>query len=230
MGYLRRVAWAASATAALACAPGFGLGSAAYAGTTVINFGQIGLSNTVTGIASGGSTTIDITDAAALVTSFLGGGAPFGAFVDLTAKSTDAALPIGSAVFQDYAGTFCITSAVKCGGTNYLSGAFTDLVAGVGLQLSLNVSDPPDVLTLTSSVIPGNELGAPSALGFTFTNVSPAAHITGGTIASFTASFTGNASASAIPEPSTWAMMAIGFAGLGFAGYRSSRKAMSIAD
>ena len=27
----------------------------------------------------------------------------------------------------------------------------------------------------------------------------------------------------AIPEPSTWAMMIAGFAGLGFAGYRASR-------
>ncbi len=32
-----------------------------------------------------------------------------------------------------------------------------------------------------------------------------------------------------IPEPSTWAMMVLGFAGLGFAGYRRSRKAVSIA-
>jgi len=29
---------------------------------------------------------------------------------------------------------------------------------------------------------------------------------------------------SAVPEPSTWAMMLIGFAGLGFAGYRSAKK------
>ena len=28
-----------------------------------------------------------------------------------------------------------------------------------------------------------------------------------------------------VPEPSTWAMMVLGFAGLGFAGYRASRKA-----
>jgi PEP-CTERM motif len=28
----------------------------------------------------------------------------------------------------------------------------------------------------------------------------------------------------AVPEPSTWAMMLIGFASLGFVGYRASRK------
>lgn len=31
------------------------------------------------------------------------------------------------------------------------------------------------------------------------------------------------------PEPSTWAMMVLGFAGLGFAGYRSSRKTVAAA-
>jgi hypothetical protein len=34
---------------------------------------------------------------------------------------------------------------------------------------------------------------------------------------------------SAIPEPSTWALMLVGFAGLGFAGYRTSRKAPTAA-
>jgi hypothetical protein len=34
---------------------------------------------------------------------------------------------------------------------------------------------------------------------------------------------------SAVPETSTWAMMLLGFAGLGFAGYRTSRKAALIA-
>ncbi len=33
----------------------------------------------------------------------------------------------------------------------------------------------------------------------------------------------------AVPEPSTWAMMVLGFAGLGFAGYRASRRATAAA-
>ena len=37
--------------------------------------------------------------------------------------------------------------------------------------------------------------------------------------------FTFTAATSAIPEPSTWAMMLIGFAGLGYAGYRRARAA-----
>ncbi len=32
-----------------------------------------------------------------------------------------------------------------------------------------------------------------------------------------------------VPEPSTWATMALGFVGLGFAGYRSSRKGAAVA-
>ena len=32
----------------------------------------------------------------------------------------------------------------------------------------------------------------------------------------------------AIPEPSTWAMMLLGFAGLGYAGFRKARTARSI--
>jgi hypothetical protein len=30
------------------------------------------------------------------------------------------------------------------------------------------------------------------------------------------------------PEPSTWAMMLLGFAGLGFAGYRTSRRTAAL--
>jgi hypothetical protein len=35
-------------------------------------------------------------------------------------------------------------------------------------------------------------------------------------------------SASAAPEPSTWALMLAGFAGLGLIGYRASRKGLAV--
>jgi hypothetical protein len=35
---------------------------------------------------------------------------------------------------------------------------------------------------------------------------------------------------SAVPEPTTWAMLLIGFAGLGFAGYRTARRSVSIVE
>ena len=116
-----------------------------------------------------------------------------------------------------------------------MSGIFTDAVFGTGSQLSVTVGAPPDTLILSSSLIPGDELVDPAGLGFTFTDLSPApASITGtgskATIASFTATFAGNASASTVPEPSTWAMMGIGFVGLGFVAVRRSRRtAISIA-
>jgi hypothetical protein len=40
----------------------------------------------------------------------------------------------------------------------------------------------------------------------------------------FTYAFTAAGFASAVPEPSTWAMMLLGFAGLGFAAYRSRQR------
>jgi uncharacterized membrane protein len=36
-------------------------------------------------------------------------------------------------------------------------------------------------------------------------------------------SFVGSMSVPVVPEPSTWALMLLGFAGLGFAGYRRAR-------
>jgi hypothetical protein len=43
------------------------------------------------------------------------------------------------------------------------------------------------------------------------------------------ASLTGPPTVTGVPEPSTWAMMALGFAGLGFAGYRGRKKVPSLA-
>ena len=41
--------------------------------------------------------------------------------------------------------------------------------------------------------------------------------------------YVGGGVTASTPEPSTWAMMVLGFAGLGFAGYRKARKTVAIA-
>ena len=43
------------------------------------------------------------------------------------------------------------------------------------------------------------------------------------------ASGSGGSFTLSVPEPSTWAMMLAGFAGIGFAGYRARRRATAIA-
>jgi PEP-CTERM motif len=54
------------------------------------------------------------------------------------------------------------------------------------------------------------------------TDVSPTARIVAGTLRSFTSDVSGDFSAT-VPEPSTWAMMLLGFAGLGYAAYRKTK-------
>jgi hypothetical protein len=122
-------------------------------------------------------------------------------------------------VIQHYSGSFCITSAIACGGTNILSGTFSDAAFGAlgGPGLVVNVNSPPDTLALSSSLIPANELASPSAFGLTFTNLTPALAILGTTIAPFNATFAGDASAStpAVFEPSSIAILGLGLVALG---------------
>jgi hypothetical protein len=70
----------------------------------------------------------------------------------------------------------------------------------------------PSALDLASG---GSDLRPPS--------ITPSGLVTGASDVGYTG--TGVGPATAVPEASTWAMMVIGFVGLGFMGWRSSRRA-----
>ena len=82
----------------------------------------------------------------------------------------------------------------------------------------VNVNNPPDTLTLTSSVLPAADLLPPSTFGLTFANLTPVLHIDGATIAAFTADFSGTVSANTVEayEPRSLALMGVGLLGLTF--------------
>ena len=132
---------------------------------------------------------------------------------------------LGSAVIQHYSGSFCISTASDCGGVDILSGTFTDAAFGAlnGPGLVVNVNSPPDTLVLSSTLIPPADLLAPSSFGLSFTNLVPSLAIVGSTIADFSATFAGDASATpaAVVEPSSLAVL--GFAALGFVAMRRRR-------
>jgi hypothetical protein len=181
----------------------------------ITSFAQESGSNTVVATDNGTTTNINIASGT-LVT--LGGGIfnVAGASMELTASSIDAAILFGGNIIQHYNGSFCISSVAGCGG-NFLSGTFTDAAFGAngGPGLTVNVSNPPESLALTSNIIPASELNPPSSFNLTFVNLLPALGIDGSTIAAFDASFTGDVSASAVPEPTSLALMGVSLLGLG---------------
>ena len=197
--------------------------------SVLLIFGQTGLGDTVTATRTGTSTTItsstsvDITEIdAAVVTPIL-------ANFTLSATNSGPATLSGGEITQHYNGTFSITS----GANNFLSGTFADAVFGAGGALTLSASNPSPTqsVSFTSNVIAPDLISAFNrAASLSFTDVSPSAAIVLGTLRSFHSDVSGDFSSS-VPEPSTWAMMLLGFAGLGYVGFRKARarSAISIA-
>lgn len=197
----------------------------------IIGFGETSSSTGITGTETspGVSTHLAITDDPITITQIeLGLTTPVGAFMQLSADSTDAAVPVGvSGILQHYSGTFEITSGIGDTGTNYLSGTFSDAAFGIngGSELSVNIASPPDTLTMTSDL--GLATFPPSAFALSLSSLAPALSIDTvggtepGTIAPFNAFFTGDANASvpvgnaSVPEPASVTILVAGLIGLG---------------
>lgn len=198
------------AGAAMCCA------APSFASVQVATFGQTSSTNTITATTNLADTQTTLTANATIdLTQFLNGPLA-GVNFDMTAASIDAATTLASAVIQHFAGGFCISTGAGCTGTDLLSGTFSDAAFGAlgGPGLVVNVNSPPDTLNLHSDVIAASELAAPSSFGLTFTNLQPSLAIAGTTIAPFTASFSGDVSASAVPEPAPLALLGVGLLGL----------------
>lgn len=199
--------------------------SAAHA-ANIVTFSQTSGLNTLTATVNGTDTqtTLTVTDAAVTIGSLVSGPPPASVFLDLSATSIDPATTLATIAIQHYSGSFCLSSGPGCTGVDVLSGSFTDAAFGAlgGPGLTVNVNDPPDTLSLSSSLIPAADLVPPNAFSLAFTNLDPALAIVGSTLAPFTASFAGTVSASArVSEPAPLAIL--GLALLGLAGFYRRR-------
>jgi hypothetical protein len=186
----------------------------------ILSFGQVGQLNVVTGTRVGNATSLNATNAVITVTQIAAPGAPFNAFLTFDFDSTNAATQVGPVVSQNFSGDFCITSAVNCGGINYLSGDLIDIAFGANAAFNLSASTPPAAnVVFTSGVIAMTDLDLDRGASLSFANVTPLLSVVNGTIDSFTSSISGTFSANigVVPEPETFALLLMGLVAVGLA-------------
>jgi hypothetical protein len=181
---------------------------------TILSFGEAISGDQVVGTESGGTTTL-VGSGNVTITDIIGNPPVQNpAQFSLHATSTGAAVTVGTDIRQTYSGSFSITA----GSANYLSGTFSDAVFGSGSSLTLSASNATagETVTFTSNVIPAIDLANPEGVSLSLVDVTPPASITGGSLASFASTVTGDFSATiATPEPAALGLLGVGLVGLG---------------
>jgi hypothetical protein len=184
----------------------------------IINFAGPLTSDFVATNPTASTTALSVNNVNVTISGLFGNPGITSGFMTLSATNTDTATNVSGFAIQHYNGSFSITNGAA---VNYLSGTFTDAAFGAlgGDGLTVNVTNPPESLTFTSSVIPAADLVPPTAFDLSMSAVNPPLTIANGTISAFAASFTGDASANvqapSIPEPASMLVLLGGLLSLG---------------